>query len=225
MALNDGYGVLAGTLANWYCDRSHREGEYYHCNLRVKARGRYFRCPVDLDSKHLSDGLQWRIVDPVPPFPVPLERLADGWHSLESRPGTGAVDYYRSPELQLPGPAGPGGEGEGLPSGWSSGTGQVAFRELEPLLRECRRIFVFGEPFRRGSGVHNIHQNQGDPPRSRWRRENGSWQDGALFILRHTGTVAAFLCKFKTQRFFPPFHEEPSYGTSEKRNSREVRQD
>ncbi|TCD47884.1 DUF2278 family protein [Chlorobium sp. N1] len=221
MPLNDGYGVLCGTIGNWYCDRSRVEGEYFHCNLRVRARGRYYRCPVDLDSKQLSDGLQWRIVDPVPPFPSPLERFADGWHPLASRPGTGAIDYYRSPELQVPDSFSP--SDGGLPPGWRSGTGRNAFRELEPLLVACRRIFVFGEPFRRGSGVHNIHQNQGDPPHSRWRRENGSWQDGGLFMLRHDGSVAAFLCKFKTQKFLSLMQEETRHGTSEKRDTRPLR--
>jgi len=218
MPLNDGYGVLAGTLGNWYCDHTRESGQYYHCNLRVRARGRYFRCPVDLDSKHLPDGLEWRVVDPVPSFPVPLERLADGWHALESRPGTGAVDYYRSPELQPP-------ASDASSPAWTSGTGARAFRALEPLLRQCRRIFVFGEPFRHGSGVHNIHQNQGDPPHSRWRRENGTWQDGAIFILRHDGTFAAFLCKFKTQKVFSPSEQDLSHGASENRNTRPVRKD
>jgi len=64
MPLDDGYGVLSGTLESWYCDHDGSDRKYYHCNMRVKAHGGHYRCPVDLDSKHLADGLQWRVVDP-----------------------------------------------------------------------------------------------------------------------------------------------------------------
>jgi len=213
MPLDDGYGVLSGTLESWYCDHDGSDRKYYHCNMRVKARGRQYRCPVDLDSKQLSDGLQWRVVDPVHSLPLPLRHIADGWHFLESRPGSGALDYYRSSELQ-PSPecvhaaAGEAEDGsvdtqEHCPP-WKSGSGTDAFDDLEPLLSQCVRIMVFGEPFRTGRGVHNIHQNQGDPLRSRWRAENGPWQDGAVLVMRDNGSIAAFLCKFKTQHFFPP---------------------
>ncbi|MDP8305085.1 MAG: DUF2278 family protein [Candidatus Chlorobium antarcticum] len=213
MPLDDGYGVLSGTLESWYCDHDGSDRKYYHCNMRVKAHGGHYRCPVDLDSKHLADGLQWRVVDPVLSLPSSLHHLADGWHFLDARPGSGALDYYRSPELQ------PSGECvaaalfasedalsdplEGCPP-WKSGSGTEAFGDLERLLLQCERIMVFGEPFRTGRGVHNIHQNQGDPPRSRWRAENGPWQDGAVLVERRDGSIAAFLCKFKTQHFFPP---------------------
>lgn len=212
MPLKDGYGVLVGSLLNYYCDRAFSNREYYHCHLRIRAGGRVFRCPIDLDSKKDADGMHWRVVEMEADAMQPILHLREGWHSLETESGSGALDYYRSPELQPTGECRhalldaerPDALAEGaFYASWKYGTGPDAFRDLEPLLVLSKKLFVFGEPFRRGYGVHNIHQNQGDPPLSRWYQENGIWQDGAVVALRHDHTVAAFLCKFKTQSFFP----------------------
>jgi uncharacterized protein YukJ len=34
------------------------------------------------------------------------------------------------------------------------------------------------EALERTLGMHNIHQNQGDPAGSQWWNDNGIWQDG-----------------------------------------------
>ncbi len=239
MPLNDGYGVLAGTLHSYACDHAHRDGEYYHCTLNVKAGPFIYRCPVDLDSKKTSDGFQWRVVELGRTSLKGVAGFGDGWHSLRSDHRSGALDYYRSEELQpsdacVP-VAGPLVEKSANDDGsdcapWRFGTGNAAFRDLEPLLKHARRIYVFGEPFRNGKGVHNIHQNQGDPPGSRWYRENGSWQDGGVVAERWNHTMAAFLCKFKSQG--PILDEEPSHsgsagseviGSHRERSSRKAR--
>jgi uncharacterized protein YukJ len=73
-----------------------------------------------------------------------------------------------------------------------------ALADLELLLSDQARLFVFGEPFERGRGVHNVHQNQGDPRSSVWSSENGIWQDGALVVRRRSGAFAAYLTKYGT---------------------------
>jgi hypothetical protein len=210
MPLIDGYGVLIGTLHSYSCDARRFDFHYYHCNLRIRTRKGIYRCAIDLDGKKEKDGVQWRVVELGLSGLKGITGLGDGWHDLDSSDRSGALDYYRSPELQ---PtlqcvqAGPMPEKSGShPAGedcvpWKYGRGTDAFRELEPLLKQGRKLYVFGEPFRRGKGVHNIHQNQGDPPSSRWAPENGPWQDGALAVERLDGTIAAFLCRFKTQAF------------------------
>jgi hypothetical protein len=203
MPLFDGYGVLAGSLLRYGCDNRQDESHYYHCSLLVRARGDVYRCVVDLDSKHRRDGIQWKVVELPPEQAEPLRKRPDGWHYIKMNANSGALDYYRSEWLGPTAECVLAGREEGSNRYcWKYGTGHDAFRDLEPLLRRGRRIFVFGEPFRNGRGVHNIHQNQGDPPDSRWAGENGSWQDGAVMVERPDGTVAAFLCKFSTQRFF-----------------------
>ena len=205
MSLIDGYGVLIGKLHRYDCDDGRSEKEYYHCNIRVKTWKGYYRCAVDLDSKNQHDGLHWRMVELDKSDMHGLASLESGWHYLRSELGSGALDYLRSPELQPTDrcqkageryvPEGDGGEC----SPWKYGTSLDAFDDLLLVLEGSVRLMVFGEPFRRGKGVHNIHQNQGDPPRSRWSRENGIWQDGAVAGVRGNGTVRIFLSKFKTQ--------------------------
>ena len=212
MPLFDGYGVLVGTLLNYYCDHAANEGTYYHCNLKVRAHGRVFRCAVDLDSKNDAHGLQWRLVELPSGALHKILHFQEGWHPLDSHPGSGAIDYYRTPLLQ---PAcdvrdvvpdsnnhDAAAEEEPLRASWKYGTGPAAFRDLEPLLKSSKKLFIFGEPFRTGHGVNNIHQNQGDPPESKWYHENGIWQDGAVVALRQDNTLAAFISKFNTQLLF-----------------------
>ena len=207
MPLFDGYGVLVGRLSRFACDNRQDESHYYHCTLYVRTPTGVYPCAVDLDSKHRRDGLQWKVVEPDPEEIEWLTSLEDGWTELEMSEGSGALDYYRNPALGPSEECVHANHANGEESVkvekkyWKYGTGRHAFRDLEPLLKSNRRIFVFGEPFRNGRGVHNIHQNQGDPPESRWAAENGPWQDGAVMVERHDGSVAAFLCKFSTQRF------------------------
>jgi uncharacterized protein YukJ len=62
-------------------------------------------------------------------------------------------------------------------------------------------VLVFGEPFTSGLGLHNTHQNQGDPAGSRWWAENGIWQDGCT-LLQQLGTeYSAFMNKFTSQAY------------------------
>jgi hypothetical protein len=187
MPLTDGYGVLAGTLFSYACDTGRSEGRYYHCTVTVRTPGGLYRCPVDLDSKAQSVGIEWNIVELGRASAQLCASLPDGWHRLEAGSDSGAIDYCRSMPFRSAG-------------GWRRGTGRIAFRDLEGLLRQARRLFIYGEAFRSGRGVHNIHQNQGDPPASRWAHENGPWQDGAVVVERRDGSVAAFLCRFRSQQ-------------------------
>lgn len=210
MPLHDGYGVLAGELHSYSCDRPRQDRQYYHCNLKVKAGPVIWRCPVDLDSKNASDGIQWRVVELGRTTLKGIAGMRDGWHPLRSNPHSGAIDYYLTEELMPTEECAVADASRNTDNKrhdsrgctpWLYGTGSDAFRDLEPLLKHARRIYIFGEPFRNGKGVHNIHQNQGDPPESRWHGENGSWQDGCVIVERWNHSLVAFLCKFKTQRF------------------------
>jgi hypothetical protein len=207
MPLFDGYGVLVGRLSRYTCDKRQDDSHYYHCTLLVKTPDGVYRCPVDLDSKHRRDGLQWKVIELADKDFDKVSSFREGWHDLEREETSGALDYYRSQALApcsecvhaslLNGDQRAAVRKES----WKYGTGHHAFHDLEALLKESRKVYVFGEPFREGRGVHNIHQNQGDSPGSPWARENGPWQDGGIAIERHDGTVAVFLCKFSTQSF------------------------
>jgi hypothetical protein len=81
---------------------------------------------------------------------------------------------------------------------WVTSDGDNALDVLEALLPTAARIYIFGEPFTSGLGVHNVHMNQGDPPGPH-QAENGIWQDGAVMVARADGSVTIWQVKFNTQ--------------------------
>ena len=83
---------------------------------------------------------------------------------------------------------------------WNVGSSAQALADLESVINGAERIIVFGEPFTYGgNGVHNIHQNQGDPVGGGHDDESGIWQDGMTIAIRSDGTASAFMNKFGTQ--------------------------
>jgi hypothetical protein len=81
---------------------------------------------------------------------------------------------------------------------WISSDGDNALDVLEALLPTAARIYIFGEPYTTGLGVHNVHMNQGDPPGPH-QDENAIWQDGAVLVERADDTVTIWQVKFNTQ--------------------------
>lgn len=212
MSLKDGYGVVIGTLHSYYRDPVNDYGQYYHGNAEVQTPAGIYKCAIDVDSKKMLNGVEWRMVELGKPTLKGVAVLANGWHYLASHAASGALDYIRCPEFQPK--AGcvfvifnPIFEAllrllqSVINPPWKQGTSINALADLEPLLQEPKKLYIFGVPFTKDLGVHNIHQNQGDPAHSQWWAENGIWQDGATLIQRQDDTIVAFLNKFKTQSY------------------------
>jgi uncharacterized protein YukJ len=209
----DNYGVLAGTITSHYRDNPDTQGRWYHVNVKVEANGQEYRCAIDVDSKQSATGVEWRVVPLQQADWTALLALAPGYHPLARSATSGAIDYVRSSEFQprpgclfvkMPDPwirrlmdllSSGGG------AAWQRGASVDAAAAIEPLLDTAVRVFVFGEPFSTGFGMHNVHQNQGDPVGSQWWAENGIWQDGATLVQRADGSLAAFLNKFTSQSY------------------------
>ena len=68
---------------------------------------------------------------------------------------------------------------------WTKNNGAETLDVLESILNdgENLKLLIFGEPYNYGGkGLHNIHQNQGDPDENTtWWDENGIWQDGCSY--------------------------------------------
>jgi uncharacterized protein YukJ len=79
-----------------------------------------------------------------------------------------------------------------------SSNGDNALNLLEPLLQQSVRLYVLGEPYTSGLGVHNVHMNQGDPPGPH-QGDDGVWQDGAVICQDSTGAIKIWQIKFNTQ--------------------------
>ena len=205
----DRYGVLIGVLQSHHRDQPDTQGKWYHVNLQVTAPADLYRCAVDVDSKQSNAGVQWKRLTLSAGTISTVVGLAPGYHDLARQPGTGALDYTRQPEfadrvgclfvvmpqawlqrlLEL----------FNAQHRWMSGSNLDAAEALEPILVAGRRTLVFGEPFTQGLGMHNIHQNQGDPADSQWWDENGIWQDGGTITERPDGAWDVFISKFSTQ--------------------------
>jgi hypothetical protein len=84
---------------------------------------------------------------------------------------------------------------------WKTGNNIDAIEELESVINQGEKVFIFGQFFNNGNGVHDIHQNQGDPLTSQWSASNGIWQDGATIIQKADGSFVGFFNKFETQSF------------------------
>jgi hypothetical protein len=92
---------------------------------------------------------------------------------------------------------------------WKRGNNLEAAEALESVLAQGDRVFVWGEHFTSGLGLHNVHQNQGDPIGGGHDAENGIWQDGATIIQRPNGTFVGFFNKFTSQSYFTDSFGKP----------------
>ncbi len=81
---------------------------------------------------------------------------------------------------------------------------------VKAMDEEGTNIYAFGERwgpekdkadkyfgFKPGNGIHDIHMNQGND--GKWRRDNGTHQDGALFIEYPDNKWRAFFFAFQSQ--------------------------
>lgn len=212
MPLDDGYGVLVGTLVAHERDRPDNQGRWYHVMLTIDVAGARYKAAVDVDSHQSATGVQWKVVPATASDLGPPATLPIGWHPLASTPTSGALDHIRHPiarTWRFIRPALTQRRVLGwtpwwrwvsvIYRPWRTGDNLQASEALERILTIGGTILVWGEPFDTGLGVHNVHQNQGDPLDSRWAASNGIWQDGAAAVRRDDGSFVAFLPRFSSQ--------------------------
>ncbi|KAF5864574.1 hypothetical protein ETB97_007407 [Aspergillus alliaceus] len=108
-----------------------------------------------------------------------LREMKPGFHRLEGAeqgPNGLALDYIRGNLFHRE-------TGRLLPHD-IPGPDNDILDELIPLLDSAvdsdSVIYLFGSHFRDGSGIHNIHMNQGSP--RRYRGDNGIYQDGGFLV-------------------------------------------
>jgi hypothetical protein len=220
------YGVLSGTLHRHHRDRPDSQGRWFHVNLEVDAPAGRHHCAVDVDSHASAVGVRWKTLTVPPEALGPVAALPPGYHGLARTPDSGALDLLRHPALAdrsgilfLRRPPVWLDDLLDLVGShpWQAGSHVDAALALESVLVLEEQVLVFGEPFddvpegadagagTNGSpggsdlGMHNVHQNQGDPAGSQWWAENGVWQDGAVLTRRPDGHYDVFLSKFSTQ--------------------------
>jgi hypothetical protein len=221
------YGVVIGTLESFTRDPQHDFGAWYHGHVTLATSGGTWQSALDVDAPQ-SVGVSYRVVEGLHSSDLgPVAGLGDGFHALAASPTSGALDYVRSPILRdgplvhlvrrtLGRPAQPS---DGRPrfgpdradrllaripwsssQPWISSNGDNALDALAPLLTAATRIHLFGERYEDGTnGVHDVHDNQGDPAGSQWYAGDGIWQDGGVACQSPGDNVAIWQVRFNTQ--------------------------
>lgn len=182
------YGVLIGAFDHF---GPSQQGHWYHGEVYVLAEGSVYQAAIDVATRSIVR-VEYRVLhDLDADLFSPVSSLDDGYHDLESAPESGAIDYVRSPLLA------------GDDGGWTESNGDNAISVLQAEVEQSARLFVFGEPFTVGLGMHNVHMNQGDPPLSPdgvdHQGDDGTWQDGGTVTQRPDGSLHAVLTKFSSQ--------------------------
>jgi uncharacterized protein YukJ len=182
------YGVLVGRVVD---ARREDDEDSPHYQVRVRAAGVDYRIAVNVKSKAFPSELLFLVGEDFRHVVTPrLAALEEGFKQLPKQPGGAALDYIRANlfdrlEMRplphtLPGPDNDLGD-------------RLAHFVERARTEPDARIFALGERwgpepgtrdkifrFQPGNGVHDIHMNQGNI--AEFRRDDGVWQDGGLFL-------------------------------------------
>jgi uncharacterized protein YukJ len=195
----DSYGVLVGRAVSGEPERDDPVSPHYR--LRVAAGGVEWRVLVTVkSSRAVGVGAQVLYRAEEHFQHILLERAASltpGFHPLPRMRGGLALDYVRGHlvdrHAMRPLPYHDAGQDNDLND------------HLHRYVRRAThapsaRVFVWGEAFPGGHGMHNVHMNQGNPRSGPYASDNGVWQDGAIFFhLGRTDRWTAVFLAFQTQ--------------------------
>jgi len=150
-----------------------------------------------------------------------LRALKTGYSAVKSKPGGIAQDYIRGgiadPAKMKPVPTDKPGVKNDLKD------------TLEDHLKAAMDdddavVYAFGEKwgpekkkkkdkyfqFKPGNGIHDIHMNQGNS--GKWKKDNGTWQDGCLMIEYSGNKWFAVFLTFQSQTFSTDSKGNPAEG-------------
>lgn len=172
-----------------------------HYLIPVTANGGQFQIAVNIESSDDSQVLYNINTNFQPPNPELLSSMQQGMNPITAQ-GDPAIDFVRSrsngqpivtlAEMQL----------LPLPSEDNSDNLNNAVVELlnQATSDPNGLIYAFGSQYTDGTGIHDIHMNQGNPDPGAFAADNGIWQDGAiLFQLPGSGSWTAIFIAFQTE--------------------------
>jgi len=182
-------------------------GNGTHYQITVQAAGGPFTVAVNIESTDGSEVL-YRIEQPfTPPDLASLTGLPTGMTPLPSQPDGLALDYVREriggqPMITraslalLPKQIGAGGE-ERAPRALSDA---ITLLISQAIAAGNATLYAFGSAYADSGqidGIHDIHMNQGNPVSGEFARDNGIWQDGAMFLqMPGAGSAQAWIAVF-----------------------------
>lgn len=206
MPLNK-YGVLKGTALGHL-----RDADDDHYQILIKAGNTLHRIAVNVKSaaQNAPSTLLFQTITNVPAnLKTDLRALAVGYKKLPSKPNGLAQDYVRggivTPSLMKPVPPDEEGEDNDLKD-------KLEAAVVKALGEAGTVVYAFGQKwgpennkkdayfkFKPGNGIHDIHMNQGNS--GKWKKDNGIYQDGAIFIEYPNDKWRAFFFTFQSQTF------------------------
>ncbi|MFX3625652.1 MAG: DUF2278 family protein [Ectobacillus sp.] len=180
------YGVFKGRVLEGLCGT----GKHPHYQIHALAGKEHYRIAVNVQSQEAPSELLYTIVNRFEhPITSKLLAVSEGFTSIESKPGSLALDYVRGKLFNrnkmrplahdIPGEDNDLNEKIDMyvkKAASASGAFLYAFGEFWGPRNRKDAYFQFAPE----KGLHNIHMNQGNSPK--WRTDNGVWQDGALFF-------------------------------------------
>ena len=175
-------------------------GSQPHYLINVDAGGKTYQIAVNIESTDGSQVLYFINQNYTPPDASALDTLAVGMTPLTMQ-GNPAVDYVRSTANGQPIVTQSQMQLLPLPGKTNSSNLQNAVIQFlnRAIADDNGTIYAFGSQYTEGTGIHDIHMNQGNPPGS-FEKDNGIWQDGMLvFELPASGTWAAIFIAFQTE--------------------------
>ncbi|HMV50824.1 MAG TPA: YukJ family protein [Blastocatellia bacterium] len=201
------YGVLKGTVIGHL-----RNADDDHYQILIKAGNTLYRIAVNVKSaaENAPSDLLYATSTTLPAeLKTGLSALNAGYKKLASKAGGLAQDYVRgglvNPANMKPVPP----ESEGPDNDLKD---KLEDAIIKALAEPGSMLYAFGEKwgpennkadkyfkFKPGNGIHDIHMNQGNS--GKWKKDNGAFQDGALFIQYPGDKWRAFFLAFQSQTF------------------------
>jgi hypothetical protein len=94
------YGVAIGRLVSFTRDPRHDFGSWYHGHVTLATAAGTWESALDVDAPQ-AVGVSYRVVRGLGVADLGrVAALPEGFHALTHDPGSGALDYQRSPALQ-----------------------------------------------------------------------------------------------------------------------------
>jgi len=206
MPLNK-YGVLKGTAIGHL-----RDADDDHYQILIKAGNTLHRIAVNVKSsaKNAPSDLLFLTGTIVPAeLKAGLRGLSTGYKKLTSKAGGLAQDYVRGGIVKTANMKPVPPEAPGVDNDLKD---KLEDAILKALAEPGSVIYAFGEKwgpennkadqyfkFKPGNGIHDIHMNQGNS--GQWKKDNGVFQDGAIYIEYPGDKWRTFFFTFQSQTF------------------------
>lgn len=201
------YGVLKGRPIGRL-----RDADDDHYQILVTDGKTQHRIAVNVKSSapNAPSDLLFQAVDQLPSsLTKALKALKNGYAALKSKPGGLAQDFVRGgiadPAKMVPVPPDKPGAKNDLKD-------TLEERMKAAMDDDKAMIYAFGEKwgpekkkkdqyfhFKPGNGIHDIHMNQGNS--GKWKKDNGTWQDGCLMMEYSGNKWFAVFLTFQSQTF------------------------